>query len=141
MDRQRAFWWHDSARLLVQYLAVGVAFIPSGLVYGFLVLYGRDNWLLAALLVAAGLVPAYFLWTALERRFARQREATTMHREARTEPGLIDVVNIYAPPPPQRITRPNTGSQPASSPTYTIALREFPGPDVSGAQLIAREQV
>lgn len=70
MRQKPASWSRELARMFLLYLAVGAAFIPSGVVYALLRLAGWDHWLLAGVLLGTGFLTAHFVWVALGTRKA-----------------------------------------------------------------------
>jgi hypothetical protein len=67
--RQTSFW-RNYIKLYLQYMAVGVAAIPAGVLYAFLSSRGYETWLTALLAVAIGCVCARQAWQFVGRRFA-----------------------------------------------------------------------
>jgi len=68
MGQQSAYWLHELGRMFLLYLAVGVAFVPFGLIYALLALAGWDHWFVAVVALAGGFLAARFVWAALEKR-------------------------------------------------------------------------
>jgi hypothetical protein len=56
----------EPLKTILLYLAVGVAFLPWGVLYAGLSLSGWDHWSLALLLLGGGFLTAHAVWTALE---------------------------------------------------------------------------
>lgn len=104
MDPRLASSLRELRKLFVKYVAVGGAFIPSGLLFGFLVLSGWGYWWVAAILLAIGFLPAYFVWTILERRFPAE---------------AAGMVIIHKSPWLQRSTGSVLESQPGKSTWYS----------------------
>jgi len=61
-------WLHEIKGMFFLYLAVGVAFVPWGIVYSLFVLAGWDHWLPALLMLGGGFTTAHFVWRKLETR-------------------------------------------------------------------------
>ncbi len=75
-------WLRETGRLFVLYLAVGLVFVPAGLVYALFIisrppegsagllgtLFVVPQWLVLSVVVAAGFLAAHFTWAALEKR-------------------------------------------------------------------------
>jgi hypothetical protein len=62
MGRSIASLWPEYARTLVGYLAVGVAFLPSGIAYALLKSHGKVHSAIDILLLALGLLLARVAW-------------------------------------------------------------------------------
>lgn len=75
MGHHSAFWLRESGRMFLLYLAVGAAFVPSGLVYALFALAGWNHWLVAVLLLGAGFLTAHFVWGSLERRLLVRQQS------------------------------------------------------------------
>lgn len=69
MGQPTTYWPSESVRLFLFYLAVGAAFVPSGLLYGLLSVAGIDHWLVATPLLGTGFLMAALTWKHLEKRY------------------------------------------------------------------------
>ncbi len=67
MIQNSASWLHETASLLLGYLAVGASFIPAGLLYAGLRLLGWQSPLTAIIPLALGFLLAHRVWNWLER--------------------------------------------------------------------------
>lgn len=74
MGPHYALWLRDAKKTFLLYLAVGVAFIPGGLLYALLTILGWNHWAVAILSLAIGFLIAHFAWTRLERRMTAKLE-------------------------------------------------------------------
>jgi hypothetical protein len=64
--------------MFLLYLAVGLAFVPAGLLYALVGLLGWGNWLVAAVCLGFGFLVAHVVWTKLERRLTTGARRTAM---------------------------------------------------------------
>ena len=70
MPSKNDTWLRQVLRLYLQYMAVGLAWIPAAIVYALLAQNGLDQWWNAAALLAAGLACGYYAWAAAGRHLA-----------------------------------------------------------------------
>jgi hypothetical protein len=70
--------------MFLLYLAVGLAFVPAGLLYALVGLVGWGNWLVAAVCLGFGFLMVHVVWTKLERRLTTGARRTAM-REGRDD--------------------------------------------------------
>lgn len=82
MGWKASSWLRETGRLFVLYLAVGLVFVPAGLVYALFIisrppegsagllgtLFAVPQWLVLFVVVAAGFLAARSTWAALEKR-------------------------------------------------------------------------
>jgi len=76
------FWLRDWNTMFLLYLAVGLAFVPAGLLYALAELVGWGNWLVAAVCLGLGFLVAHFVWAKLERHltaWTRRSEMAEAH--------------------------------------------------------------
>ncbi len=71
-------WLHDWRTMFLLYLAVGLAFVPAGLLYALAGLVGWGNWFVAAVCLGFGFLMAHVVWTKLERRLTAGAGRTAM---------------------------------------------------------------
>lgn len=68
-----SFWWRETWRLYLRYLCAGVAVIPAGAAYAFLVQDNLDRpWAIGALLIT-GFALAALGWASCDRMFAKTK--------------------------------------------------------------------
>lgn len=72
------FWLRDWRRMSLLYLAVGLAFVPAGLLYALAGLAGWGNWLVAAVCLGFGFVMAHLVWAKLEGRLTAGARSSAM---------------------------------------------------------------
>jgi hypothetical protein len=68
MAPQILSWLHDTGRLTLRYLAIGVSFIPAGVLYVVFRHVGWETPLLVAVSLAFGFSMAYYVWDWVEIR-------------------------------------------------------------------------
>jgi hypothetical protein len=128
MSTHKAFW-RDLIRVWAQWLGLGLAAIPSGIILGVLESRGIDNRAALAVALAVGFVFALILWIWIGRHFA----VVTVEYTSAASPTVVQfeseqgayvpvptaafaaavlVVSVYCVQPP---------SSPLSMPTLSIA--------------------
>lgn len=64
--RWTALFSSETTKTFLMYLAIGMAFLPWGMLYALISLSGWDHWSLVVLLLGAGLLTSHFVWAALQ---------------------------------------------------------------------------
>ena len=68
MARQTTSWSRETARLFLQYLAVGLSFIPAALLYALFAATGRDSTFMGLVCLGFGFLCAHWVWNRLARQ-------------------------------------------------------------------------
>jgi len=79
LRRPLPFWLSETAGTFLRYLAVGISFIPAGLLYSVAVLAGWDHWLVGLVCLGLGFATASVVWKKGEHwevRIMRQEQRT-----------------------------------------------------------------
>jgi hypothetical protein len=115
----------DCAKVYLMYMIVGIAAVPAGAVYGFLVLNGYDRWWTATICVSLGVVSGAWAWARVRNRLYRPWRAQIA--------GTIywpdqDTLSLYGP---------QLSSLQHQHGTYSIALEEFSRESIGTMQVSA----
>jgi hypothetical protein len=100
------------------YLAVGLAFVPAGLLYALAQLVGWGNWAVAAVFLGLGFLMAHFVWGKLEKRLtAGVRRSAMGEAHDDLQEGNVRIV-IHDSPLLVRLTSSVLADQPTTTIEY-----------------------